>query len=140
MAHCVATAVEVAGVLKDVQYASKETKVTPASVRMHLRVLRRLSTAVVDQANPVHENSGLFFLEKCQEFWGRRTPQTALNESVRQLDGFAAACADVNELQMACEAHFYMVLRGNVMKLSDRNVGGYSRACVLTMKARAQKI
>ena len=128
-----ATAVEVAAVLRTVQCASKETKVT-----VHLRVLRRLSMAVADQANPVHEKSGLWFLEKCQEIWERRAPQTTLTESVRQLDGFAAACVDMNELQMACEAHFYMVLRGNVTKLADRNIAAYSRACVLTMKVRAQ--
>ena len=133
-----ATAVEVANVLQGVQCVSKETKVTAATVRQHLRVLRRLSMAVADQSHPVHEKPGLWFLERCQEIWGRRTPRTTLNENVRQLDGFASACVDMNELQMACEAHFYMVLRGNVVKLSDRNIGLYSRACVLTMKVRAQ--
>ena len=140
MSNGAATAVEVAEVLESVQCASKETKVTATSVRMHLRVLKRLSMAVADQANPVHEKSGLWYLEKCQEIWGRKTPQTALNGSVRQLDAFAAACVDSNELQMGCEAHFYLALRGNVTKLSDRTVGVYARACVLTMKARAQKI
>ena len=42
-------------------WASTETKMSLYNVRLHLRVLRRVSLAVLNPATPAYDRSALFF-------------------------------------------------------------------------------
>ena len=128
------SASDVSESLVGVKFANKASEVTPQGARMHLRVLRRFSLAVADEVNPAYEKSGLYYLEKCQEIWGRRTPQTALNENIRHLDAFQAGALDLSDLQIACETHFHILLRGNNVNIKEKSIAPYVRACILYTK------
>ena len=128
------SAKEVSDSLAGVQFANKASEVTPAGVRMHMRVLRRFSMAVTDELNPTYEKSGLYYLERCQEIWGRRAPQTALNENIRHLDAFQAAVTTLSDLQIACETHFYLLLRGINVNMKEKSIAPYVKACILYTK------
>ena len=50
-----------------IRWASTDTKMSVANVRLHLRLLRRCSMAVVDQGNPQYPDNALFFLRKSKK-------------------------------------------------------------------------
>ena len=54
-------AVMLADMLQPVNYASKDSTQNVHTIRAQLRVLRRLSTAVCDQATPAYLDSGLCY-------------------------------------------------------------------------------
>ena len=48
----------------EIQWADGDTKMTVQNVRLHLRILRRLSMAVVDETAPSYKDSALFFFDR----------------------------------------------------------------------------
>lgn len=73
---------------KKVRWASSESKMTVGTIRLHLRILRRLSMAVADQGDMKYQNSALYFFDRNEELWGRRCSQVALQESTKYFDAF----------------------------------------------------
>ena len=67
-----------------------DSKMTIYNVRLHLRVLRRLSLAVVDATKPTYEGSALFFFKRNEELWDRKSNKVALQESAKNFDLFQA--------------------------------------------------
>jgi len=104
------------------------------NIRLHIRVLRRLSMAVNDQADPKYEDSALFFFDKNEEIFGRKASQTAMQESGKSFDAFQSAIPDLNDLRSAAETFHVMLLRGYHCKVSAREVGNFARAVVLMTK------
>ena len=47
-----------------IKYANSDTAMKLYGVRLHLRVLRRLSMAVLDPAQPKYEYSGLYYMDR----------------------------------------------------------------------------
>ena len=91
-----------------ITFANNETNMTLANIRTTLRVLRRCSLAVVDPASPTYNRSALFYFDRLEEIFGRRTGQTALQESIRYMDAFQAALADLRDLRAATENLFFL--------------------------------
>ncbi len=75
---------------KKIVWASSETRMSVGNIRLHLRVLRRLSMAVEDSSKPSYCNSALFYMDRNEEIWGRKGQQVALQESTKNLDSFQA--------------------------------------------------
>ena len=67
-----------------------DSKMTIYNVRLHLRVLRRLSLAVVDVSKPTYEGSALFVFDRNEELWGRKSNKVVLQESAKNFDLFQA--------------------------------------------------
>jgi len=74
------------------KWASNDTKMSVANVRLHLRVLRRLSLAVLDQANPSYEHSALFYFDKNEEFFGRKVHKACCRNRSSISMPFKALC------------------------------------------------
>ena len=51
-------------------WAGSESKMSIGNVRLHLRVLRRASFAVLDQSQPKYDESALNWLDRNEELWG----------------------------------------------------------------------
>lgn len=106
---------------KKIKFASTETTMTLHHVRTHLRILRRASMAVSDSANPAYEFSGLYYLDRNEEVFGRRVQEVTFQESVKYLDSFIAAVSDAGELRSTLETVHYLLLRGVHLKLTGRS-------------------
>jgi len=105
-----------------------------ANVRLHLRVPRRLSLAVLDQANPSYEHSALFYFDKNEEFFGRKGSQTVLQESVKYFDAFQSAVPDLTDLRNVSETLHVMFLRGYPVKPFGRTAGETAKAITVMTK------
>ena len=134
-----AHATAIAESLSKVRWCSKETEVTVLTIRTYLRVLRRLSMAVENQANPCYDGSALMFFERLEELWGRKSVQTTMNENLRTLDAFQAALPDLDDLRNAAETYFILLLRGAPVRIGVRNVAENARALVMYNKAAPQR-
>lgn len=79
---------------KKMKWASSESKMTVGTIRLHLRILRRFSMAVSDMNAPSYDESALYYFDRNEELWGRRSVQVILQESTKLLDSFqATGCA-----------------------------------------------
>lgn len=103
-------------------WANAESKLTVHNVRLHIRILRRLSLAVVDPAVPVYHESALYFFDRNEEIYGRRSKEMVLQESPRYFDSFVASIPEPADLRNAAETLHVMLLRGYNLKLSGRGV------------------
>ena len=83
---CAAT--NVMETLKETKWANAETKMTLFNIRLHLRILRRLSVAVCDPINPSYKESALYYMERNEEVFGRRAKEVSLQESTKYFDAF----------------------------------------------------
>ena len=115
-------------------FATSDTTMNVANVRLHLRVLRRLSMAVADPGNPAYKDSALFFFDRNEEIFGRKGLQTILQESTRAFDSFQSALQSLDELRMASENLHILLLRGCNIKMSGRGIGELARGLVLYSK------
>lgn len=116
------------------KFANAETKMNLYNVRLHLRLLRRFSFAVEDPSKPAHKNSALFFMERQEEIFGRRSHETQMQESARALDAFQVAVPDPQDLRIACENLHIVSLRGYSIKTLGRHTGETAKALVLYNK------
>ena len=107
----------------NITFANSETTMSLGNIRLHLRIMRRLSLAVIDPANPTFTDCGLDYLEKLEMIYGRRVSQTALLESGRTLDAFTSGVTDFTELRSAIETLFYLSIRGHSLKRPFRQAG-----------------
>ena len=73
-----------------IRWANAETKMNIYGVRVHLRILRRLSMAVVDSTQPAYQDSALYYFDRNEEMWGRKAPEVQMQESVKYFDSFQA--------------------------------------------------
>ncbi len=92
------------------------------SVRLHLRILRRLSLAVADQAEPKYHESAIYWWDRNEEIFGRKCKEVVLQESSRNFDQFVAAIPDFADLRNVSETLHVMFLRGYSLKLHGRQV------------------
>ena len=113
-----------------IKFACKDSEMDVASIRRHLRILRRLASATVDANNPTYEYSALYFLDKNEETFGRKAEESLMQESCRTLDNFQASLPDLSDLRNACEALHILQLRGHKVKLTGRSVTEQARALV----------
>lgn len=114
----------------DIIFSNKETKMTLINIRLHLRVLRRLSMAVVDQRKPSYEQSALYFFDRSEEVFGRRAPEVALQESTKAMDAFQAGIPDLDDLRVASETFHIMLLRGYNIRPAARQTSEVARSLV----------
>lgn len=130
------SAANIAEILSDagLKFASAETKMNLYNVRLHMRLLKRFSMAVVDAANPSHTQSALYYMERNEEVFGRRTAETAMQESARALDAFQSALPDPSDLRIACENLHIVNLRGHSIKTLGRHTAEAAKALVLYNK------
>lgn len=117
-----------------ISFASSDTTMNVPNVRLHLRVLRRLSMAVADPANPAYVDSALFFFDRNEEIFGRKGQQTLLQESARTFDSFQSALQSLDELRLASENLHILLLRGCSIKMSGRGIAELARGLVLYSK------
>ena len=115
-------------------FANSDTTMNVANVRLHLRVLRRLSMAVADTGSPAYADSALFFFDRNEEIFGRKGQQTLLQESARAFDSFQSALQSLDELRMASENLHILLLRGCNIKMSGRQIPELARGLVLYSK------
>ena len=90
--------------------------------------------AVLDFLRPQVHVSGLHWFERNEQFWGRRAPETALQESTRDFDQFQSALPDLNELRDAAENMHVAMLRGYNNKVAGRQVAAHARAFAMYSK------
>ena len=121
------SAQDVETMLSNIKWAREDTTMHVMNIRLHLRVLRRLSTAVKDPLHPAHIDSALCWFERNEEVFGRKTVSTSIQESPRFLDAFCTALPDSNMLQEAAENLHIALLRGHVVK-GGKNVADWARA------------
>ena len=117
-----------------IKYANSDTAMKLYGVRLHLRVLRRLSMAVLDPAQPKYEYSGLYYMDRNEEIFGRLAPQMFMQEAPRIFDAFQSSVTDLNDLRLACENLHVLWLRGSQLKLSLRTVQETARCLPLYTK------
>ena len=90
----------------NMKWANAESRMNIYNIRLHMRVLRRLSMAVLDQGDPKYEESALAYFDKNEEIFGRKGKQVAvLQESTKALDAFQAdllLCRRLNSYPPAC--------------------------------------
>lgn len=121
----------------NLRYASAETRMTIGNVRLHLRLLRRCSMAVLDPGSPRYEGSALDYFERNENVWGRRAEQTALQESGKYFDAFQAALPNLCDLRCAAENLHIAQLRGYSMRIGGRNVADQARGLLMLSKVPA---
>lgn len=107
---------------RNTKYANNETRMSIHAVRLHLRILRRLSLAVLDQTEPKYHGSALYWWDRNEELFGRKGKEVLLQESSRNFDQFVAAVSDFDDLRNVSETLHIMLLRGYSLKLSGRQV------------------
>ena len=117
-----------------VKFANNETNVNLCSVRCHMRLLRRFSMAVANPSQPQHHESALWYFGRNEEIFGRRAPETTLQESARNLDALQSAIPDLTDLRLASGNLHVMLLRGYTLKTSGRHTAETAKALVLYSK------
>lgn len=118
----------------NIKWADNETKMTVQNIRLLLRILRRLSLAVVDESKPSYEDSALYFFDRNEEIWGRKQVEVQLQENARSLDTFQAAIPNLDDLRDASEALHVLLLRKANLKLTGRGVADLAKGLVLYNK------
>ena len=118
-------------------FGSTDSTMTVPTIRLHLRILRRLSMAVVDTGAPVYQGSALYFFDKNEEIWGRTATQVALQESCRSFDSFQSALQNLEDLREASKNLHLLLLRGYNVKLTGRGIAELARGLVLYSKIPA---
>lgn len=88
----------------------------------------RLASASLNMNEPAYLYSALYYMDANESVWGRKAPQTATQESIRNLDQFQASLQDLDDLRNACEALHVLQLRGVVVRLSGRALAENARA------------
>lgn len=115
-------------------WANAETKMNLYNVRLHLRVLRRTSMAVCHPANPEYKDSGLYFWDRNEEIFGRKSPQTFLQETGRSFDAFLSAVPNLDDLRAVSEAIHVMFLRGYNIKPGGKQAAETAKAILIATK------
>ena len=113
---------------------------TVSNIRLHLRILRRLSLAVLDPSSPAYPESALYFFDRNEEIFGRKAPQVLLQESTRTFDCFQSALPNLDDLRMAATNLHILLLRGYNVKMSQRGIGELAKGLVLYSKIPAALI
>ncbi|CAJ1436313.1 unnamed protein product [Effrenium voratum] len=114
-----------------ITWASGESKMTVSNIRLHLRILRRLSLAVLDPSSPAYPESALYFFDRNEEiFW----PQGAAGAAAR------SALPNLDDLRMAATNLHILLLRGYNVKMSQRGIGELAKGLVLYSKIPAALI
>ena len=116
------------------KFANQDTTMKLGGLRLHVRILRRLSMAVLDPADPKYEFSALYYMDRNEEIFGRTSQQMTMQESNRIFDSFCSALADLSDLRLACEALHILLLRGFPVKISARTVTETARVLPLYSK------
>ena len=114
-----------------IKWADNDTKMTIQNVRLHLRILRRLSMAVVDETAPSYQDSALFFFDRNEELWGRKSSEVLLQENTRSLDTFQAALPNLQDLRTASECLHILLLRKANIKLVGRGIADLAKGLAL---------
>ena len=122
------SAQDVEDALKVVTFARDDTVMNVKNIRQHLRILRRLSLAVVGEGTPAYKDSALYFFDRNEEIWGRRCDQVAVQESPKYLDTFQATLPSLGALRDAAENFHVALLRGFSQKVNGRQCGDHARA------------
>ena len=121
--------------LSTTKFASNDTKMTLANIRVHCRVLKRFGMAVMDQAAPSYKYSAMYYMDRNEEVFHRKTSNTLWQDSPRIVDAFQAALPDLDDLRAACENLHILNLRGQVtLKIGGRSVAECCRALVMYTK------
>ena len=107
-----------------------DTKMNANNIRLHIRVLRRLSMAVRDPSAPVHKDSALWWIEKNEYVFGRRSHETSIQETPKYLGAFCTALPQSDRLRDACENLHIANLRGHSIR-GGRHVGDWARALAM---------
>ena len=118
----------------DMTWAGSESKMNIGNVRLHLRVLRRASFAVLDQSQPKYEDSALYWLDRNEELWGRKGHQVAMQETSKSIDMFTSCIPDLSDLRLVCETLHVMFLRGYNIKPMGRQTAEVAKAILLMCK------
>ncbi|CAK0856763.1 unnamed protein product [Prorocentrum cordatum] len=104
-----------------ITWAHKETTMNLYNIRLHLRILRRLSMAVADVGAPAYKDSALCYFDRNEEIWGRKHPNVTMQETGRSFDAFQSAVPDLGDLRVLAETYHVMLLRGYNVKASGRH-------------------
>ena len=134
------SATQVVEWLEKVQFANRETEMNLKNVRMHIRILRRLSLAVENPAAPTYQNSALYYLERNEGMFGRRSPELVVQESARYLGQFQAALPELADLRNAAETWHILNLRGCAPKVGGRQVVEHARALAMYSRVPASLV
>jgi hypothetical protein len=94
------------------------------TIRRHMRIIKRVASAVEDPNEPAYAHSALYYFERNEELWGRKAPQVTLQESIRYFDAFQAALPEQEDLRSASEVLHILMLRGHTPKFTARNWNG----------------
>lgn len=95
--------------------------------------------AVANQAEPVYEFSALYWFDRSEEVFGRKTKECAMQESGKYFDTFVATIPDMNDLRNVAETLHVMLLRGYSLKLTGRSVAETAICDVMLLSARRQR-
>ena len=112
-------------------YGTADSTLSVGTIRLHLRVLRRLSLAMLDNSAPAYEGSALYWFDRNEELWGRKGPQVTLQENARSFDAFQAALPNLDDLRDASMTLHILLLRGNNVKMAGRGIADLARGLVL---------
>ena len=104
------------------------------NVRLHLRILRRLSMATLDSVSPVYEDSALFFWDRNETHWGRLGVQVGVQENPRAFDSFCSAITSPSMLRLVSETFHHMLLRGFTTKVTSRDVTDLAKSIAIGCK------
>jgi len=78
--------------------------------------------------------SGLYYMDRNEEVWGRVHPNCILQENLRSLDLFVGTNPDPEDLRVTCEALHFVQLRGHTLKFSGRTCGDQAKALLMYSK------
>ena len=115
-------------------FGSADSTMTVATIRLHLRILRRLSLAVLDTGAPAYKDSALYYFDRNEEIFGRKGTQVALQENCRSFDSFQSALPNLDDLREASKNLHLLLLRGYNIKLTGRGIAELARGLVLYSK------
>ena len=71
-------------------WAGTESKMSTGNVRLHLRVLRRASFAVLDQSQPKYDDSAIYWLDRSETCGAVKGHQVAMQEAAKSIDMFTS--------------------------------------------------
>jgi hypothetical protein len=123
----------------NIKYSSTDNAMTDKNVRMHLKILRRLSVACVSQTNPQYKDSALFFADKIEDVFGRTSGCSAVINHHHVMDQFQSSIHDLADLRIVFENLFTVFLRGYNVKLSHRTASDSARV-LLNMNKLPQQL
>jgi hypothetical protein len=115
-------------------FANAETKMNAQTIRLHVRILKRVSMAVTDQGAPCYKDSALFFFDQIEGVFGRKSIQMTMQENNRTFDSFVAAVTDFNDLRLLAETYYVMLLRDYPVKITARTAAETARGILCSAK------